>query len=187
VADPQNNQTLTPTVDSRSIALEGILEDCEQSLSSGNVSYDELLELIRSARRMVGQSGQAARSQTREVRDGHESAPDMSQELQPQPGATDQLPPMVQVDVEVLGELLSNLARLCHKINNPLTSVMGRAQMMQMKMQKQGDENGAAKKSVAVIEESAKRVAGLVQEMANLVCQGRKEFVERCHYDSNAG
>ena len=33
-------------------------------------------------------------------------------------------------------------------------------------------------KSVDVIEESAKRVAGLVQELANLICQGRKEFVK---------
>lgn len=187
MADPQNNQTLTPAVDSRSMALSGILKACEESLETGNVSHDELLDSIRLARRMLGQRDQQARAKVTEVPDGRESAQQMSQELQPRPGATDQLAPMVQVDVEVLGELLSNLARLCHKINNPLTSVMGRAQMMQMKMQKQGDEKDPARKSVAVIEESAKRVAGLVQEMANLVCQGRKEFVEHCDYDSNAG
>jgi signal transduction histidine kinase len=186
VADPQNKQTLT-AVDSRSMALSGILKACEESLETGNVSHDELLESIRSAHRMVGQVDPSTSSKPTQARVRRGSTDDSDQELQPRPGVTDQLAPMVQVDVEVLGELLSNLARLCHKINNPLTSVMGRAQMMQMKMQKQGDDNDPAKKSVAVIEESAKRVAGLVQEMANLVCQGRKEFVEHCNYDSKAG
>ena len=87
------------------------------------------------------------------------------------------------IDAEMLGELFSSLSRLCHHINNPLTSVMGRAQMLQMKVAQGGDEQLA--KSAAVIEESARRVADLVQELANLVCQGRKEFVER--YDSKTG
>jgi signal transduction histidine kinase len=84
------------------------------------------------------------------------------------------------VDIEQLGELLGAVSRLCHKINNPLTSIMGRAQMLQMKV-KQGQDEQLAK-SVAVIEESAKRVAALVQELANLICQARKEYVES--YDS---
>jgi signal transduction histidine kinase len=85
------------------------------------------------------------------------------------------------VDIEQLGELLGSVSRLCHKINNPLTSIMGRAQMLQLKV-KQGQDEQLAK-SIAVIEESAKRVAALVQELANLVCHARKEFVES--YDSN--
>jgi nitrogen-specific signal transduction histidine kinase len=87
------------------------------------------------------------------------------------------------IDGEMLGELFTSLSRLCHQINNPLTSVMGRAQMLQMKVAPGGDEQLA--KTAAVIEESAKRVAKLVQELANLVCQGKKEFVES--YDSKTG
>jgi len=90
----------------------------------------------------------------------------------------------VPVDIELLGELFASVARLCHKINNPLTSIMGRAQMLQMKVQ-QGDGDEKLGRSVEVIEESSKRVAALVQELANLICQGRKEFVE--HYDSSSG
>lgn len=87
------------------------------------------------------------------------------------------------IDAEKLGALFTALSRLCHQINNPLTSVMGRAQMLQMKVAQGGDEQLA--KSTAVIEESAKRVADLVQELANLVCQAKKEFVES--YDSKTG
>jgi len=86
-----------------------------------------------------------------------------------------------EVDVRALGELFSTLSRLCHKINNPLTSIMGRAQMLQAKVK----EDDGLGKSVGVIEESSKRVAGLIQEMANLVVQGRKEFAE--DYDSSRG
>jgi signal transduction histidine kinase len=88
--------------------------------------------------------------------------------------------PAVEVDQTVLNELFQSLSRLCHKINNPLTSIMGRAQMVQLQLRGADDKIG---KSIDVIEESVKRVAGLVQELANLVCQGRKELVER--YDSS--
>jgi signal transduction histidine kinase len=88
-----------------------------------------------------------------------------------------------EVDVRALGELFSTLSRLCHKINNPLTSIMGRAQMLQAKVKEA--RNDGLGKSVGVIEESSKRVAGLVQELANLVVQGRKEFAES--YDSSKG
>jgi signal transduction histidine kinase len=87
------------------------------------------------------------------------------------------------IDRESLGELFGSLSRLCHKINNPLTSVMGRAQMLQLKVQQSQDAQ--LTKSIGVIEESARRVADLVQELASQVCQGRKEFVES--YDSSAG
>jgi signal transduction histidine kinase len=86
-------------------------------------------------------------------------------------------------DLEALRELFQSLSRLCHKINNPLTSVMGRAQMLQLKVHPGQDAQLA--RSITVIEESARRVADLVQELAGLVCQGRKEFVES--YDSSAG
>jgi len=89
----------------------------------------------------------------------------------------------VAIDPEALATLFGELSRQCHKINNPLTSIMGRAQMMEMKLKRGSDEQLV--KSVTVIQESAKRVAGLIQELANLVCQARKEYVET--YDSNSG
>ena len=89
----------------------------------------------------------------------------------------------VTVDAELLAEVFAALSRLCHKINNPLTSIMGRAQILQIQVPAAGDEK--LRKSVQVIEESARRVAALVQELASLLCQGRKEFIER--YDSRTG
>jgi signal transduction histidine kinase len=89
----------------------------------------------------------------------------------------------VAIDPEALATLFGELSKQCHKINNPLTSIMGRAQMMEMKLKRGSDEQLV--KSVTVIQESAKRVAGLIQELANLVCQARKEYVET--YDSNSG
>jgi signal transduction histidine kinase len=87
------------------------------------------------------------------------------------------------VDAESLAELFESLSKLCHKINNPLTSIMGRAQMMELKIK--GTKDDQLAKSVGVIQDSAKRVAGLIQELANLVCQAKKEYVES--YDSKSG
>lgn len=87
------------------------------------------------------------------------------------------------VDTELLGELFVTLSKLCHKINNPLTSIMGRAQILQLKCKDGSDAQLA--KSVGVIEDSARRVAALVQEQANLICQAKKEFTES--YDSSSG
>jgi len=82
---------------------------------------------------------------------------------------------------EKLGGLFDELLVLCHKINNPLTSVLGRAQIMQLKL---GSETESLfGKPVRVIEESAQRVAGLVRDMANLLCVGRKVFVDRTMQD----
>ncbi len=75
-------------------------------------------------------------------------------------------------DAERLNQLFAELSRLCHKINNPLTSVLGRAQIMQLKMK--NDPDLAMAKPVQVIEQSAKRVAVLVQELGNLVGTGRR-------------
>ena len=85
---------------------------------------------------------------------------------------------------EQLKQLFDEMLVLCHKINNPLTSVLGRAQIMQLKLH--GDAASPLAKPVQVVEESAKRVAGLVQELANALCVGRKVFVERTlqDYDS---
>ncbi len=87
---------------------------------------------------------------------------------------------------EKLGGLFDELLVLCHKINNPLTSVLGRAQIMQLKLA--GDTESPWTKPIRVVEESAKRVAALVQELANLLCVGRKVFVDRTvrDYDSSS-
>ena len=63
-------------------------------------------------------------------------------------------------------------------------SIMGRAQIMQMKLEADTADDKTSR-SVQVIEESAKRVAALVQELAGLVCQGSKELVTS--YDSSKG
>jgi signal transduction histidine kinase len=73
-----------------------------------------------------------------------------------------------------LAELFAELARLCHKINNPLTAVMGRAQMLQLKLGQAGDESTG--KTAKVIEESAQRVAAYVQELALVCNRGKAEF-----------
>ena len=82
---------------------------------------------------------------------------------------------------EKLGGLFDELLVLCHRINNPLTSVLGRAQIMQLKL---GDDTESPwVKPVQVVEESSKRIAALVQQLANLLCVGRKVFVDQTMQD----
>ena len=87
---------------------------------------------------------------------------------------------------ERLAELFDELLVLCHKINNPLTSILGRAQIMQLQLT--GDPQSPFNKPVRVVEESARRVAALVQELANLLCVSRKVFVDPTtqDYDSSS-
>ena len=73
-------------------------------------------------------------------------------------------------------ELCSDVARLCHKINNPLTSLMGRAQMLQLQP---NPSPANLLKATEVIEESARRVAGVVQELAHAVCQGKEDLLTK--------
>jgi nitrogen-specific signal transduction histidine kinase len=63
-------------------------------------------------------------------------------------------------------------AKLCHQINNPLTSILGRAQILRLK---HGSDPSLA--AVAqVIEESAKRIADYVRQLAVVVGEGRGEL-----------
>jgi signal transduction histidine kinase len=78
-------------------------------------------------------------------------------------------------DVDTMVELLATLSTLCHKINNPLTSLMGRAQILQMKK----DIDPQVSKAVLVIDESARRVAALVQELGQAVCRGKEELLTK--------
>jgi signal transduction histidine kinase len=71
-------------------------------------------------------------------------------------------------------ELLGRMSVLHHKINNPLTSLLGRAQMLPLKL-RQGDAEQVAR-AVEVIEDSSRRVAALIQELSSAVSQARERL-----------
>lgn len=74
-----------------------------------------------------------------------------------------------------LDELFAKLALLSHKINNPLTSLLGRAQMLQMNR----GLDPPARKAVEVIAESANHVAEHMRELTNAVREGREQVGTR--------
>jgi PAS domain-containing protein len=76
---------------------------------------------------------------------------------------------------ERLGEVLRTLSVLSHKINNPLTALLGRAQILQAK---QGTDPQVVK-AATVIQESAQRIAELIRELAEVVKSGRQDAVDR--------
>ena len=77
--------------------------------------------------------------------------------------------------MEKLSEVLRTLSVLSHKINNPLTSLLGRAQMLKLA----AGTDPKVLKAAAVIEESAVRIAELIRELATVVKEGRQEAVEK--------
>jgi len=77
--------------------------------------------------------------------------------------------------LEKLGEVLRTLGVLSHKINNPLTALLGRAQLL--KANRNADPSVV--KAAAVIEESSQRIAELIRELAHVVKEGRQEAVEK--------
>lgn len=77
--------------------------------------------------------------------------------------------------LEKLAEVLKTLGVLSHKINNPLTSLLGRAQILMVKQ----DLDPQVAKAAAVISESAARIAEMIRELALVVKEGRQEAVER--------
>ncbi|HEX4823410.1 MAG TPA: histidine kinase dimerization/phospho-acceptor domain-containing protein [Candidatus Polarisedimenticolaceae bacterium] len=79
-----------------------------------------------------------------------------------------------RVRLEKLAEVLKTLSVLSHKINNPLTALLGRAQMLQVK---KGTDPGVAK-AASVIEESSLRIADLIRELAQVVKEGRQEALD---------
>ncbi|MDX1388744.1 MAG: histidine kinase dimerization/phospho-acceptor domain-containing protein [Acidobacteriota bacterium] len=76
--------------------------------------------------------------------------------------------------IEKLGEVMRTLGVLSHKINNPLTALMGRAQLLRM-----AKSDPKVVKAAEVIEESAGRIAELIRELARVVKEGREEGVEK--------
>lgn len=77
---------------------------------------------------------------------------------------------------ERTAELLAEIGGLCHQINNPLTSLMGRVQILRMKP---GSDAAAVERALTVIEESARRVALHVQELGHLVGRERERVLVR--------
>ncbi len=75
---------------------------------------------------------------------------------------------------ERLAEVMHTLGVLSHKINNPLTALMGRAQILQARK----GTDPAVVKSAEVISESAQRIADLVKELAIVVKQARQDVPE---------
>jgi signal transduction histidine kinase len=67
-------------------------------------------------------------------------------------------------------EVLRVLGALSHQINNPLTALLGRAQILQSRP----GTDPAVVKAAHVIEQSAQRVADLIRELAQVVKNGRR-------------
>ena len=65
---------------------------------------------------------------------------------------------------------LDRVGMICHKINNPLTALLGRAQILRMKP----TTDPHVKKAAAVIEESARRIADDVRELAGVIKSERE-------------
>jgi PAS domain-containing protein len=76
--------------------------------------------------------------------------------------------------LEKLDEVMRTLSVLSHKINNPLTSLLGRAQILQM----QKEASPQVEKAAKVIDESARRIADYIRELARVVREGREEALE---------
>jgi signal transduction histidine kinase len=79
-----------------------------------------------------------------------------------------------RVRLEKLAEVLKTLSVLSHKINNPLTALLGRAQILQVQ---KGSDPGVAK-AATVIEESSLRIAELIRELAQVVKDGRQDALD---------
>jgi len=89
-----------------------------------------------------------------------------------------------RVRLEKLAEVLRTLSVLSHKINNPLTALLGRAQILQAHR----SADPAITKAAAVIEESSLRIAELIRELARVVKEGRHEALDDLlDMDANAG
>ena len=78
-------------------------------------------------------------------------------------------------ELEELGEFMSGLSQLAHAMNNPLTSLMGRAQLLTIRKDLDPDVAKAAR----VIEASGQRIADHVKELAQTVRARREEILRR--------
>ncbi len=75
---------------------------------------------------------------------------------------------------ERLALVMKTLSVLSHKINNPLTTLLGRAQMLKML-----GTDPKITKAADAIEQASKRIAAYVAELALAVKEGREESLDR--------
>jgi len=81
--------------------------------------------------------------------------------------------PNAALQLRQLEEIFRSLSEISHKINNPLTAVMGRAQLLRG----YPDTTPKVLKTAEIIEESAARIAELVREVARLVKAGQEDVL----------
>jgi len=79
-----------------------------------------------------------------------------------------------RVRLEKMAEVLKTLSVLSHKINNPLTALLGRAQILQARK----FEDASVAKAAAVIEDASLRIADLLRELAQVVKVGRQDAID---------
>ncbi len=79
-----------------------------------------------------------------------------------------------RVRLEKLAEVMRTLSVLSHKINNPLTALLGRAQILSSRK----TDDPHVVKAVTVIEESSQRIAELIRELATVVREGRHDALD---------
>ncbi len=77
--------------------------------------------------------------------------------------------------VEKLDETLRVLSVISHKINNPLTALLGRAQILKSKIH----TDPHVEKAAHVIEESASRIAELARELSRVLKESRQDTVDQ--------
>jgi len=76
--------------------------------------------------------------------------------------------------LQKVSEILRTLSTLSHKINNPLTSLLGRVQLLKLG----AEADPKTIKATGVIEESGYQIARLIKELGHVVKQGRREVEE---------
>ena len=74
-------------------------------------------------------------------------------------------------------QIWDQLADLSHKINNPLTSLLGRAQLLRQR----GNSDPYVARAAEVIEECSRRIADHLREISNLVKEHRGDIDRMVH------
>jgi signal transduction histidine kinase len=72
---------------------------------------------------------------------------------------------------EQLAHVLQTVGTLCHQVNNPLTTLLGRAQMLGM----HASDDPYVKNASAVIEESSRRLAETIKELAETIREAQRQ------------
>jgi signal transduction histidine kinase len=70
--------------------------------------------------------------------------------------------------------MLETVGMLTHQINNPLTSILGRAQILRLK----GKDNPDVMKAARIVEDSARRISDMISHLSKLAEGGDREELE---------